>query len=366
MALEGHAFTAPFTMSRGHIYVSVKVNGKAAVFGLDTDAGMNVVSVDAAKRLGIVVPDSEHPTMAMGAGGAQKSWLITLDSLRIGGAVLKSAPAFVLDLPRSAKLDGLLGYEFLQSFVTTIDYQARTVTFSDQSSPKPGDIVLTLHPGRGVPTVDADVDGALGRFQIDTGDGGTIEISAPFAESNHLREKYPRHLDLVTGLGVGGDVRSSVVRLGTLKLGPTTLRGVAGDLSLQKSGVFANGYVDGVLGYGVLSRFKVTLDYQASKVILSDAGQQDKPFDYNRSGVGFSAQGGRLIVTDIVPGGPGEQAGVMLGDEIVELNGAPVGDDGFDRLTQAAQGAPGAAIRLKLRAADKTVRDVTLTLRELI
>ncbi|MEO7715303.1 MAG: aspartyl protease family protein [Capsulimonas sp.] len=363
---DGKAFTIPFTLSRGHIYVSVKVNGKPATFGLDTDAYTNVLTPEAAKRLGIDASETGKSTTAVGVGGVQKSWIVPIDSLTIGGASLTNSQIFVLGLPKSAKLDGLLGYQFLCNFVTSIDYQAKTVTFSAASSPKTGDVVLELKPTRGVPVVDVDIDGVRGRFQVDTGDGGSIEIVAKFAERNHLADKYPRHIDLVTGLGVGGSVRSSVVRLKTLKLGTAVLNNVAGNLSLQKTGVFAAGYFDGVIGYGILSRFKITLDYQAARVILTDAGIKNKPFDYNRSGVGFDVAGDGLHVTEIIPGGPGEQAGVIVGDEIVELNGSPVGETEFDRVTAAAQGAPGEKMRLKLRAADKAERDVTLTLRELI
>ncbi|BDI28409.1 hypothetical protein CCAX7_004600 [Capsulimonas corticalis] len=367
VSLEGHLSTVPITIDQGHIFAAVEVNGKPAVFVLDTAAGADVLSVTAAKRLGVIASDPKKPLVATGAGGHQQTWLAHLETLKAGGAVLRQSPVFLLDLPPILKADVLLGYEFLHRFVTTIDYQARTVTFRDAAPPSAdGAAALPFVLTGNVPGIEAELDGKRGRFQIDTGDAGAIDVNTPFVTRDHLRDKYPKRMDMITGLGVGGEERSSIVRIGSLKIGSVTIANPIADLSLQKQGAFAASDVSGSLGYGVLSRFKVTLDYQSAKIVLEDAGLGDQSFPYNRSGVGYSLSGGVPTVTDVIAGSPAEQVGVRAGDQIVEINGVPMDDGGIRQLRDAVRGAPGENVRLKLRAPDKATRDITLTLRELL
>ena len=368
VTLEGRAVTVPVTIDHAHLYVSVEVNGKPARLVLDSGAAADVLSLDAAKRLGVTALDPKQNISVSGAGGTQRIWLANLDSLKVDGAALSHSTVILVDLPPVLKADGLIGYEFLHRFVTTVDYQAKTVTFRD-AAPAPipaGAQTLPFVLTGNIPCIEAELDGARGRFQIDTGDGGSIDVNTPFVKRNRLDKKYPRHFEMVSGVGVGGEIRSSTVRIGNLKLGSETIPDLIADLSLQKTGVFAESGIAGTLGYDVLSRFRITLDYTASTVTLENAAGPPPPSDYNRSGVGFSISGTAPAVTDIVPGGPGEAAGVKRGDEVVEVNGTPIDSLSVMILSQAFRGAPGSRVALKLRAPDKSLRDVIVTLRELL
>ncbi|MEO7715302.1 MAG: aspartyl protease family protein [Capsulimonas sp.] len=363
---DGKPVTVPMTLSFGHIFITVEINGKPGVFVLDSGAGADILSTDAAKRLGVATLDTDRPIVTTGVGGQQQTWLGRLETLKVGGAELKNSPVFLVDLPHVLKADGLLGYEFLHRFVTTIDYQAKTVTFRDAPpSPTEGTALPMALTGN-VPGIDADLDGKRGRFQIDTGDSGSVDVNTPFVKRHGLREKYHPRLDVVTGVGVGGEDRSSVVRVPSMKVGPLTIKSAIVNLSMQTQGAFSTSDVAGTLGYDILSRFKITLDYKNKKVILADAGVNDKPFQYNRSGMGLSILGETLKVGDVIAGSPAEQAGIAVGDEVIAVNGALLVDSNFDALRQAIRGAPGDTVQLTLRSPSKDPREVTLTLRELL
>ena len=366
VSLEGHAVTIPMTVRFGHIFISVEINEKPAVFVLDSGAESDILSNDAAKRLGIAAIHSNEYILMNGAGGDELASPARLKTLKVGGVLLKESPVVLIDLPRVLQADGLLGYEFLHRFVTTIDYQAQTITLRDTLAPPAAGVVLPMTLKGNVPGIDADLDGARGCFQIDTGDSGSIEVNSPFVKHKYLRDKYTPHLDMVTGVGIGGKLRSSVVRIPWLKVGALTIKNVIGNLSLQKRGALAASDVAGTLGYDVLSRFKITLDYKNSKVILADAGVNDRPFEYNRSGMGYSIRDGALMVADVIKGSPADLAGVTVGEQILAVNDEPIIQDDFHSVSLALRGPPGNRVKFKLRTPSRETREITLTLRELL
>jgi clan AA aspartic protease (TIGR02281 family) len=366
VSLEGHAVTIPMMVRLGHIFISVEINGKPAVFVLDSGAGVDILSTDSAKRLGITAIPSNDYIIMLGAGGDAQAWPARLETLKVGDVLLKGSSVVLADLPRVLKADGVLGYEFLQQFVTTIDYQAQTVTLRDApASPAEGTVLPMTVMGK-LPVIDADLDGVRGRFMIDTGDSGSLEVNSPFVKRNHLRNKYTPHLDMVTGVGIGGEDRSSVVRIPSLKVGALTIKKAIGNLSLQKEGGFSRSDIAGAFGYDVLSRFRITLDYKNKKVILADAGVNDQPFEYNRSGLSFSIRTGVLIVSDVIKGSPADLAGVTVGEQILAVNDEPVIQDDYSPVRLAVRGAPGSMVKFKLGAPSNETREVTITLRELL
>jgi hypothetical protein len=112
-----------------HIAVMVKINGMGpyrVIF--DTGAPLNLVSVKAGKASGMTGGGSPF---AMAFGGIPK-----IKVLEVGAAKAKDVPALVMDHPYlvlMSKLlvpvEGLVGFPFFSRYTTTIDYQAKTLTF---------------------------------------------------------------------------------------------------------------------------------------------------------------------------------------------------------------------------------------------
>lgn len=80
-------------------------------------------------------------------------------------------------------------------------------------------------------------------------------------------------------------------------------------------------------------------------------------------GVSVKLQGGRLAVTDALPGTPAEAAGVVPGEFIEAIDGRAVAGQTLDALVGQLRGEPGTQVQLQVVAAQGAVRQLTLTRR---
>jgi predicted aspartyl protease len=113
------------------ILVSAKINGGGPVtLILDTGAERTVVAPQALSRLGISIANV-YRTEIKGVTGTSQADVVQVVSLEVGDA--KVGPLFILahdaDLPQA---DGLLGRDFLDNFMVTINSKERVVTLTPQ------------------------------------------------------------------------------------------------------------------------------------------------------------------------------------------------------------------------------------------
>lgn len=127
------AVTVPFELLQSnHMVLKAKVNGKGPYrLVFDVGAPITLLSNRAGEDSGVI------------AKGAPKSFLFGMrgeakaDRLEVGGLVAEDLPVLVLDHPvlkalagfLGRPLDGIIGYTFFARYKTTIDYQAKTMTF---------------------------------------------------------------------------------------------------------------------------------------------------------------------------------------------------------------------------------------------
>jgi predicted aspartyl protease len=112
------------------LMVPVYVNGEGPLdFVLDTGATFTCVSEETAERLRL--PERPTAGIGVGVGGTSRLRLVQVDSLRLGGAAAESLPACLLDLAHTEaiglSMDGLLGLNFLSSFLVTLDFERGVV-----------------------------------------------------------------------------------------------------------------------------------------------------------------------------------------------------------------------------------------------
>jgi hypothetical protein len=123
----------PFEMlPTNHMVVKAKINDQGP-FRLIFDLGapITLLSNRAGERSGAVKRDAPRSLLFSIRGESE------VKSLEIGGLTAKNVPVVILDHPvlralgsfLGKPLDGILGYTFFARYKTTIDYQARTMTF---------------------------------------------------------------------------------------------------------------------------------------------------------------------------------------------------------------------------------------------
>ena len=130
---EAEAASVPFEMlPSNHMVVRTKINGKGPYqLIFDLGAPITLLSNRAAEDSGVV--DAKTP----------KSFLFSMRGeadvrkLEVGDLTVSDLPVIVLDHPTvkvlgetlGRKIEGIIGYTFFARYRTTIDYQARRMTF---------------------------------------------------------------------------------------------------------------------------------------------------------------------------------------------------------------------------------------------
>jgi hypothetical protein len=364
--------TVPFRLLNNHVYVEATVNGKGPYTFIVDSGGHTLLSSRVVSGAGL---KALGQSVQSGAGDSHStSGFVHFDEIAIGGVKLLDQTGFATEVYDKSiegiPVDGMVGFELIRRMVTTIDYEHRTVTFTDPARFVPGKAA-----GVAVPFVFydhlPDVSGSIGdlpaTFNIDTGSRSDIDITSPFVAAHQLRARFSKGTSAVTGWGVGGPTRDYVVRLPALKLGGVEVEGTAAGLSEAKGGSISNPNYDGNIGGGLLKRFIVTFDYAHRIMYLKrivptppDVGT------FDRSGLWINAKNGGYEVTDVAKDSAAERTGMAVADVITMIDGKPVRDEGLADARRMLREKPaGSRIEFMVRRGTET-HSVTLILQDQI
>ncbi|MEJ1968760.1 MAG: aspartyl protease family protein [Rhizomicrobium sp.] len=368
-----HAVTFPFQLIANHIHANVMVDGKGPYLFIFDTGGVNIVTPDLARSLGLKV---EGHAEGRGAGSGTIDMSMThVDKLDVGGAVVNNQLFISFDLDamypaNGTHMAGMVGYEVFRRFVTTIDYGAKTITLTDPKFFDPKDAGTPVHIAfnGNAAIVEGSYDGIPGKFQIDTGSRSALTLDAPFVAANHVGADAAKAVDAVDGWGVGGPSRSHVIRGGALKIGDavTVDHPVVG-LGTDTGGAFADPTLAGNIGGGVLKRFVVTFDYGHNTMYLRPTAAPVDDLDtYDRAGTWFNIEGANYKVISVTKGGPADQAGLKEGDVIAAVDGKPAATLDLPALRQRLRDeAPGTVVTFAVLRDGKPT-DLKVTLRDQI
>jgi hypothetical protein len=359
--------TVPFTLSGNHIYIKATIGRTAYAFLFDT-GGTAIITPDVQRALRFPVIGKAQ---AHGVGAAvQDVDLVRVPEARIGRAVYTDGTFVVLAVPvdpdvlPGLRFGGVLGREFFKNLVTTIDYEKSTLTFQEASAFRPDAdaIVLPLAMRDDHPNVQASVDGHSGTFDIDSGASGALTITQGFVDSSGIAKDFARTIDVLSGHGTGGIATGKAARGKVFALGSLQMRDPIVVIA-DPQGVFADNRMGGNIGGEILRRFTVTLDVPDAKLYLRPNSRFNDPANFNRAGLFSERNDGVEKVLLVVPASPAAEAGVLVGDEIVKIDGMPA--TAHDPITATWTRPSGTKIALGLRRGGKPL-SVTFTLRDLL
>ena len=320
----------PIRLANNHIFVDALVNGKGPFpFFVDT-GGHTILTPSTVAALGLAT-QGEAPSAGAGEQ-VTTSGYAKVREIAVGGMRMRDQTAFTLDFAAKQtegfEIGGMIGFEFFRRFAVRIDYGNRTMTIIDPArfDPQDAGTPIRFRFYDHVPQVEGRLGDLHGRFAIDTGSRSEVDLTTPFVERARLRDVYPDGVLAVSGWGVGGPVKSNVVRAKSLTLDTVTVANPVASLSTSKAGSFSDANYEGNVGSGFLKRFVVTFDYAHQVMYLKpivpppiDAGTFDK------SGMWINLGDQGLEVVDVAERSPAKKAGLVVGDIIVSIDEKAVG-----------------------------------------
>ena len=368
------AVTIPIDDLAGILVVKATVNGKGPYhFVLDTGAGITVITPELAKAVHAERAGNET---AHGTGDKEVAVrTTTLDTVSLGAAKQQNVPTAIIPLPPDltyqgayGTIDGIVGSTFLRNYAVSIDIGNLRASFTPTSEFRPPSnvgAVPVAFTKDGLALVTATVNGAEGRFEIDSGNNSNVVLTQAFVAQHNLAGGYraPMHSLYV---GVGGSTDATTIRVRTFSIGGFTVHGVGTDISQSKTSALQNDRLDGNIGYEVLRQFVVTLDYAGARLYLQPGSQ----FDTNKTvaGTGIIPQrnaDGTFGVVSVLDASPASVAGVKPGETILAINGKRTPSMSDADYKSAVGETAGASVTYTLRSGSSE-REVTMTTVDLL
>ncbi len=223
LAIGGQAIEAGKIRSR--MTVEVDINGEGPYrFVVDSGADTSVVSSKLAARQGLIVGE---PHMLQSMTDLQLVDRVLVDELKLGPTVFNDLQLPVLR-ERHIGADGMIGLDALINQRLMMDFEERTISVDDGSTPAPvldGVIIVTARLQRSqLILTEVEAQGTSVDAVVDTGTEISIGNSA-LREA--LIKRRGRKFDTVEIIGVTGT--PATLEIGVikeLKLGPVTLTNV--------------------------------------------------------------------------------------------------------------------------------------------
>lgn len=304
--------------------VEVQLAGGKRPYRLLFDTGaVTVLKPSVAEALGLPIVTQRR----IGSANGQTRTLpfVVMPRCTVGGIAFEEVGAVLVELDSSpelaclnAQIDGIMGANMMRlAAAWEIDYEAETLTFSDQLDALPGGrtgyaIPFKASP-QGSPRVRLSLWGETVEATLDTGKGGGLGLSANAAMP-------PTSVPQVRGFGQ--------VSVGAFGAQEDTLRlvqahGVAlGGLVLDTVLVTLAPARKNLIGNGWLQHFRVTLDWAGGRVYLLP--KSDVPSSMAVVGLGHTLRDSALVVSFLYEGSPAERSGLALGDTLLRIGGQSV------------------------------------------
>ncbi len=354
----------PFEFYMGtRISLQGSVNGVAVPILLDSGSEATVLDKTWAEQHGIKASGSAS---GVGTGGRTEVALATGVSIRIGDLELKDLTVAIIDLSGVERRLGrplpvILGKEAFTDLAVSLDFQAKTIAFTDAAAftPPPGATAVPIMAVNGIRTVPVSIEGRPPvPMDFDLGNGSPLLINSGFWKPAGLLTDGRPSSKQLSG-AVGGMKTRDVITVRSLIFAGVTFTQIPAELFGDEA-KDADGTVSlGNIGMPILSRFLLTTDFAHDRIWLTPVnGGAGPPFVRNRTGLELLPPDGTLLF--VAPGSPAEAAGLKAGDTVIAMDGTPLKDMSAARLQQIRALPAGSTLAVTM--ADGTVK--TLTLRD--
>ncbi|MEN3328443.1 MAG: hypothetical protein V7638_3250 [Acidobacteriota bacterium] len=323
----------PIELANNLIVLRVRVNSSRPLhFIFDTGASISVIDPQTAKALGL---RAKGKLKLDATGGSVQSGLIGPVSLSLVGMTVFKQTLATIDLDAAApllgyKIDGVIGHDFINNFVVEIDYAAGLMSFYETGSYKYAGAgeSISIELVEKTPFARARVvlngrEPIEGKFEIDSGGTGILNLNTPFVNKHKMLETLTTHAQSKLG-GVGGSAEAVKAHVAAVELGSLVVKNPLVVFAQRTEGSENSAEYDGELGGGFFSQFKMVLDYSRSQVILEQPERLSTSKDL--SGLDIFAEPPRFrtyVVNSVAADSPAAAVGMQEEDTIVAVDGQP-------------------------------------------
>jgi hypothetical protein len=313
-------------LTGGVILVKATVNDYPDSLNFILDTGSGNISLDSSTCVELNIPTVPSDRTIRGIGGIRTVRFLYNARLNLPGLSVDSLNFHVNDYEiltsvYGVKIDGIIGFAFLSRYIVELNYDTLLMevrTPGEYRYPRGGHI---LRPAMGsIPVLTTkfrDRDLMQNRFYFDTGAGLSFLLSEDFLKDSAVLGKKKKAPVVTQAEGLGGKMSMRLTTVKELRLGPYRFRNVPTFLFDDEYNVTSYPYLGGLVGNDLLRRFNVILNYRKREIHITPNRAFKEPFDYAYSGLGVYYIDGKVVVEDVVPGSPGEQAGFRAGDVIL-------------------------------------------------
>jgi predicted aspartyl protease/Flp pilus assembly protein TadD len=261
-------------------YVRVKINGRDAIFVIDTGSGFTVMSKEAAKKFG--VSEIARGGKSQGVGGTGKFQIVygLIKSIQVGDAKIRMVPCFIrpfhgsTDGPAEEKAAGFLGLSILSHFVTELDYKESSMRLDRSDNSQKADVPgMTMIPFRttqnGLISVETEFNNNKNLNAIvDSGASSTV-VSVAAVDRLNMRDQIIKGqtASVVGAAGITDNVQLLFIRdCRVADQLQSNLRALVLDFgAINETSGFEQ---SGILGGDFLRHFRLTIDFNRALLAL--------------------------------------------------------------------------------------------------
>jgi hypothetical protein len=328
----------PFEVVGSYVIIRVRINDSSPL-NLILDSGIrNTIITELLEGDQISLNYSDvKDLMGLGGGTHLEAFSSNFNTLKIGKIKMQPKTVFVLkedvfNLSKhtGTKINGLIGVDIFQDYIVEVNYSNKRVNFYNRNSffaPKGYDMLpLSIEAQKMFLDLYVHETDSVQRnvkMLLDTG----AELNAWFqtfkTKSVHIPQKFIRG---TIGQGLNGEIKGKIGRIQQICFGVHCLLNpiVSFPDSASIADIVGNSDRDGTIGSQILSRFNYIIDYRQKSFYFKPNGNFNTKFSYNIAGIEITQIYPFLPQTEVWKvweESPAAKAGVLVGDQVLEVNG---------------------------------------------
>ena len=321
------------------IVVKVKIEGNDKEYPFIFDTGAQTVISDSLLR---ELGPNNYSKMSSGGekdslNNAFKNEIITIKGLQIGDLTFRDIGAITVmnskwEMLNCVSAYGIIGYNILNTCGFQIDYGKKKIILTDQieSLENYGKIEwvnFTTPKNQETPIISAVINDSIKvNLFFDTGSSGGIKLSSTGLYKDII-EKYPKKTakySFTPTIRIRGEqnelVKSMLFQANTFSLGGN----LSEDININVENTPEREF-SGFVGNKYLENYIVTVDYKNMRVGFLPHERLDREVS-STFGFSFTPTENKLVVTSVFEGSQPERQGILVGDEIVSINGTKISE----------------------------------------